>query len=69
MKKQDEDNRANQRNPNNPSYWKSRDMEKPKDWQAQAKGSSSMSKEEQDNRSRQKNPNNPAYYDSRGGKK
>ncbi|CAH1116724.1 unnamed protein product [Phaedon cochleariae] len=62
-----QNNNANQRNSNNSSYWSSRSMEKPNNWQA-SKNQCTLSKQEQDNRSKQLNPNNEAYYSSRGEK-
>ncbi|VEN51741.1 unnamed protein product [Callosobruchus maculatus] len=67
MDRSSENNRANQKNQNNPEFWKVRGYpDRPKDWKEQSsKSSSSMSKEAQDYRSRQLNSNNQAYYNSR----
>ncbi|CAH1998983.1 unnamed protein product [Acanthoscelides obtectus] len=64
MDKKCQDNRASQKNSNNPEYWKVRGyQDRPKDWKDQSsKSFSSMSKDAQDYRSRQMNPNNQAYY-------
>uniref|UniRef100_A0A6P7F2Z3 Uncharacterized protein LOC114325782 n=1 Tax=Diabrotica virgifera virgifera TaxID=50390 RepID=A0A6P7F2Z3_DIAVI len=66
MDRKSEDNRSNQKNPNNDSYWKNKGYSsKPSDAQDKYKSSSSsMSKADQDYRSKQMNPNNNAYYKS-----
>ena len=54
-------NRANQMNPNNPAYWKSRGWSgRPTDWKARTYGTYD------NNRANQLNPNNSAYWKSRG---
>ncbi|PTT16897.1 hypothetical protein DBR27_01835 [Flavobacterium sp. HMWF030] len=63
----DLDNRSNQLNPNNDSYWKSRGYsERPDNWEHET---SSSSNDEMDNHANQMNPNNEAYSSSRGGGK
>ena len=56
------DNRSDQMNPNNDSYWESRGYdERPDDWETHDDDSIY-----DDNRSNQLNPNNDAYWQSRG---
>ena len=56
------DNRSDQMNPNNDSYWESRGYdERPDDWETRDDNSIY-----DDNRSNQLNPNNDAYWQSRG---
>ncbi len=64
----DFDNHANQLNPNNDVYWRSRgDDERPYDWEsAYDQDDRSPSHDDLDNHANQMNPNNEAYWESRG---
>ena len=68
FKKDDLDNRANQRNPNNDAFWKSRGYDKrPENWQNSLNKENTLySKYDLDNRANQRNPNNGAFWKSRG---
>lgn len=59
-----DDNRADQMNPNNDSYWESRGFdERPDDWEDRLEDDEGG---DDDNRANQMNPNNDAYQSSRG---
>ena len=62
-KKQRNDNKSNQKNPNNWRYHKSRENN---NWTSKEMKNMPNEKHEWDNRSNQLNPNNDAYYQSRG---
>ncbi|KAJ8977030.1 hypothetical protein NQ317_013479 [Molorchus minor] len=69
-----DNNRANQLNPNNNAYWKSRGYsERPSSWFdtfmdiiGLVTAISSWSQSDRDNRSRQLNPNHDTFWSSRG---
>ena len=62
-----DDNRADQMNPNNDSYWESRGFdERPDDWEDRIEDDEDDEGGDDDNRANQLNPNNDAYQSSRG---
>lgn len=62
----DRDNRANQLNPNNDRYWRSRGhQDRPDNWENSGGGNSEYSQAELDNHANQMNSNNEAYHSSR----